>query len=83
MLLPGPEAMQLATWIGWRLQGTLGGLIAGLLFVLPGAVVVLALSMIYAAFGQVPLVAALFTGVQAAVLAVVIEALLRVVANAR
>ncbi len=78
MLLPGPEAMQLATWIGWRMHGTLGGLIAGLLFVLPGAAVVLALSMIYAAFGQVPLIAALFTGVQAAVVAVVIEALLRV-----
>ncbi len=78
MLLPGPEAMQLATWIGWRLHGTLGGLIAGLLFVLPGALVVLVLSMIYAAFGQVPLIAALFTGVQAAVVAVVLEALLRV-----
>lgn len=78
MLLPGPEAMQLATWIGWRTHGTPGGLIAGLLFVLPGAVVVLILSMIYAAFGQVPLIAALFTGVQAAVVAVVIEALLRV-----
>lgn len=78
MLLPGPEAMQLATWIGWRLHGTLGGLIAGLLFVLPGAAVVLALSIVYATFGQLPLVAALFTGVQAAVVAVVIEALLRV-----
>ena len=66
MLLPGPEAMQLATWIGWRLHGTIGGLIAGLLFVLPGAAVVLALSMIYASFGQVPLIAACFTGVQAA-----------------
>ena len=78
MLLPGPEAMQLATWIGWRLKGTPGGLIAGLLFVLPGAAVVLVLSMIYAAFGAVPIIAALFTGVQAAVVAVVIEALLRV-----
>ena len=82
MLLPGPEAMQLATWIGWRLKGTPGGLIAGLLFVLPGAAVVLVLSMIYAAFGTgtgtVPIIAALFTGVQAAVVAVVIEALLRV-----
>ena len=78
MLLPGPEAMQLATWIGWRKHGTLGGLIAGGLFVLPGAAIVLALSMIYAAWGQVPVVAALFTGVQAAVLAVVVEALLRV-----
>ena len=82
MLLPGPEAMQLATWIGWRLHGTLGGLIAGLLFVLPGAIVVLALSMIYAAFGEVPLIAALFTGVQAAVVAVVLEALLRVAKRA-
>lgn len=78
MLLPGPEAMQLATWIGWRLRGVPGGLLAGLLFVMPGALVVLALSAIYAALGQVPLVAALFTGVQAAVVAVVIEALLRV-----
>ena len=78
MLLPGPEAMQLATWIGWRLHGVKGGLIAGGLFVLPGALVVLALSLIYAAFGQVPLIAALFTGVQAAVIAIVIEALIRV-----
>ena len=78
MLLPGPEAMQLATWIGWRKHGTIGGLIAGGLFVLPGAMVILALSMIYVAFGTLPLVAALFIGIQAAVLAVVAEALLRV-----
>jgi chromate transporter len=78
MLLPGPEAMQLATWIGWRLHGVKGGLIAGGLFVLPGAAVVLTLSLIYAAFGQVPVIAALFTGVQAAVIAIVIEALIRV-----
>ena len=78
MLLPGPEAMQLATWIGWRLHGVKGGLIAGGLFVLPGAAVVLTLSLVYAAFGQVPLIAALFTGVQAAVIAIVIEALIRV-----
>lgn len=78
MLLPGPEAMQLATWIGWRLHGVTGGLIAGGLFVLPGALVVLALSLVYAAFGEVPLVAALFTGVQAAVIAIVVEALIRV-----
>jgi chromate transporter len=78
MLLPGPEAMQLATWIGWRLRGVPGGLLAGLLFVLPGAAVVLVLSVLYAMLGQVPLVAALFTGVQAAVVAVVVEALLRV-----
>ena len=78
MLLPGPEAMQLATWTGWRMHGLTGGLIAGLLFVLPGAAVVLALSMIYGAYGNIPMVAALFTGVQAAVVAIVIEALLRV-----
>jgi chromate transporter len=78
MLLPGPEAMQLASWIGWRLRGVAGGLLAGLLFVMPGAAVILALSVLYATLGQVPLVAALFTGVQAAVVAVVIEALLRV-----
>jgi chromate transporter len=78
MLLPGPEAMQLATWIGWRLHGVKGGLIAGGLFVLPGAAIVLALSLIYAALGDVPLVAAMFTGVQAAVIAIVLEALIRV-----
>lgn len=78
MVLPGPEAMQLATWSGWRLRGTIGGLIAGLLFVLPGAAVVLALAAIYAAFGSLPWVQALFMGVQAAVAIIVIEALLRV-----
>lgn len=82
MLLPGPEAMQLATYAGWSLHGWRGGLAAGTLFVLPGALVVLALSMIYAAFGEVPLVAALFFGVKAAVLAIVIEALLRVARRA-
>ena len=82
MLLPGPEAMQLATYAGWRLGGVAGGLIAGLLFVIPGALVVLALSMVYAAFGQVPLVAALFLGVQAAVLAIVLHALQRVAKKA-
>jgi chromate transporter len=78
MLLPGPEAMQLATYAGWRLHGTRGGLAAGLLFVLPGAFVVLALSMIYAAFGNVPVVAALFLGIKSAVLVIVVEALLRI-----
>ena len=82
MLLPGPEAMQLATYAGWRLHGVRGGLAAGLAFVLPGAAVVLALSMIYAAFGQVPFVAALFLGVKAAVLVIVIEALLRIAKRA-
>lgn len=78
MLLPGPEAMQLATYSGWRLHGLKGGLAAGLLFVLPGALVVLALAAIYAAFGNVPLVEALFLGVKAAVLVIVIEALIRI-----
>ncbi len=82
MLLPGPEAMQLATYAGWKLHGVKGGLAAGLLFVLPGAFVVLALTMIYGAFGSVPWIAALFYGVKAAVLAVVIEALLRVARRA-
>ena len=78
MLLPGPEAMQLATYAGWRLHGTLGGLVAGLLFVLPGAMVILALAAIYAIFGDVSLVNALFLGVKAAVIVIVIEALLKV-----
>jgi chromate transporter len=82
MLLPGPEAMQLATYIGWRLHGTLGGLVAGLLFVLPGAFVVLGLSIAYAHFGQVPIVEAAFVGIKAAVLVIVIEALLRVARRA-
>ena len=77
-LLPGPEAMQLATYAGWRLHGVKGGLAAGLLFVLPGAALILALSMLYAAFGSVPAVTALFTGIKAAVLAIVVEALLRI-----
>jgi chromate transporter len=78
MLLPGPEAMQLATYVGWRMHGLRGGLTAGLLFVIPGALVVLALSMLYAAFGKLPLVEALFIGIKAAVLAIVVEALLRI-----
>ncbi len=78
MLLPGPEAMQLATYVGWRLHGTIGGLAAGLLFVLPGAVIVLALSVAYAYFGRLPLVEAAFVGIKAAVIVIVIEALLRV-----
>src|SRR3990170_7910096 len=82
MLLPGPEAMQLATYVGWRLHGTLGGLAAGLLFVLPGAIVVLGLSIAYAYFGQVPIVEAAFLGVKAAVLVIVVEALIRVARRA-
>lgn len=82
MLLPGPEAMQLATYVGWRLHGVAGGLAAGLLFVLPGSLVVLVLSMLYAAFGKLPVAEALFLGVKAAVLAIVIEALMRVAKRA-
>lgn len=82
MLLPGPEAMQLATYSGWRLHGVKGGLAAGLLFVLPGALVVLVLSMIYAAFGKVPAIEAVFFGIKAAVLVIVVEALLRIARKA-
>ena len=78
MLLPGPEAMQLATYAGWKLRGVRGGLLAGLLFVVPGALVMLALALAYAAWGNVGLVQALFLGVKAAVVMIVIEALLRV-----
>lgn len=82
MLLPGPEAMQLATYAGWRMHGVLGGLMAGLLFVVPGAIVVLVLAMIYAAFGNVPFVEAVFFGIKAAVLIIVVEALLRIAKKA-
>ena len=78
MLLPGPEAMQLATYAGWRLHGVIGGLIAGLLFVLPGAAIIMILAGIYSIYGDVPLVSALFYGVKAAVLVIVLEALVRV-----
>jgi chromate transporter len=81
-LLPGPEAQQLATWIGWRMHGVLGGIIGGLLFVLPGAFVMLALSLLYALAAQVSLVAAIFLGVKAAVLAIVVQAVLRVAGRA-
>jgi len=78
MLLPGPEAMQLATFAGWRLRGVPGGLIAGLLFVLPGAAVMFALATGYALYGNIPLVEAAFLGVQATVVAIVLEALFKV-----
>lgn len=78
MLLPGPEAAQLAIYIGWLLHRTRGGLIAGALFVLPGVVTLLALSIVYALYGQVPLIAAIFFGLKAAVLAMVMEAVLRI-----
>ena len=82
MLLPGPEAMQLATYAGWRLQGVVGGLIAGLLFVLPGAMVILGLATIYSLYGNLPLLSAVFLGVKAAVLIIVLEALIRVAKRA-
>jgi chromate transporter len=82
MLLPGPEAMQLATYAGWKMHGVKGGLVAGLLFVIPGALVVLALSLLYGSYGNLPWINAIFFGVKAAVLAIVIEALLRVAKRA-
>jgi chromate transporter len=78
MLLPGPEAQQLATYIGWLMHRTAGGIMAGGLFILPGIVSIMALSYVYAAYGQVGAVAALFFGLKAAVLAIVIEALVRI-----
>ncbi|WDA40277.1 chromate efflux transporter [Erythrobacter sp. BLCC-B19] len=81
-LLPGPEAQQLATWIGWRLHGWRGGLAAGLLFVIPGALIILALSVLYAIAANLAWVAALFLGVKAAVLAIVVQALLRIAGRA-
>ncbi len=82
MLLPGPEAQQLATWCGWKLRGAPGGLAAGLLFILPGALVMAILAAIAIAWGDVPAVRAVFAGVQAAVVAVVAQALLRLVGKA-
>ncbi|WP_170760528.1 chromate efflux transporter [Ruegeria lacuscaerulensis] len=75
MLLPGPEAMQLATYAGWRLRGVTGGLIAGALFVLPGAAIIAFLVGLYAAFGDLPLVQAGFLGVKATVIVIVLQAL--------
>ncbi|WP_460273762.1 chromate efflux transporter [Celeribacter sp. ULVN23_4] len=77
MMLPGPEAMQLATYCGWRLRGVPGGIIAGLFFVLPGALVMLALAALYARFGHLPASEALFLGVKATVVIVVLQALIR------
>jgi chromate transporter len=77
MLLPGPEAMQLATYAGWKLHGARGGLIAGLLFVAPGALIILTLSALYAWFGTLAPVTALFLGIKAAVLAILAQALFR------
>jgi chromate transporter len=78
MLLPGPEAQQLATYIGWLMHRTLGGLIAGGLFILPGIICIMALSYIYALWGHVPIITAMFFGLKTAVLAIVIEAVIRI-----
>src|SRR5215213_9416227 len=81
-LLPGPEAQQLATYVGWLLHGTRGGLVAGGLFVLPGVVALLVLSAIYVAFGTTTVVTALFAGLAPAVLAIVAQAVVRVAGRA-
>jgi chromate transporter len=78
MLLPGPEAQQLAVYIGWLMHRTLGGLIAGLLFILPGFLAILALSYVYVVFGDASVVEGLFFGLKAAVLAVVVQAVFRI-----
>lgn len=82
MLLPGPEAQQLATYIGWLLHRAKGGVAAGLLFILPGLAVILALSTVYVLWREVPLVSGLFFGLQAAVLAIVVEAVHRIAKRA-
>jgi chromate transporter len=78
MLLPGPEAQQLATYIGWLLHRIRGGLVAGIFFVLPGFVAILALSVLYAGFQETTLVQALFFGLKPAVIAIVVQAVLRI-----
>jgi chromate transporter len=78
MLLPGPEAQQLATYVGWLMHRTLGGIMAGGLFILPGIVAIMGLSWIYALYGKIGIVAALFFGLKAAVLAIVLEAVARI-----
>lgn len=82
MLLPGPEVQQLTIWIGWRLNGLIGGILAGMLFVLPGALIMMALAWLAAAQGDVAWVQSLFQGVQPVVVAVVLAAILRMVSKA-
>ena len=82
MLLPGPEAMQLATYAGWRQRGIAGGLLAGGLFVVPGAVVIAVLALIYGTYGQQPAVQAVFVGVQATVVVIVIGAMRKLIGSA-
>jgi hypothetical protein len=78
MVLPGPEAQQLATYIGWLMHRTWGGIVAGVLFVLPSLFILIALSWIYIAFGEMPLVAGLFYGIKPAVTAIVVQAAHRI-----
>src|SRR5262245_7209676 len=78
MLLPGPEAQQLAIYIGWLMHRTAGGLVAGILFVLPGFFSILVLSYIYAVYGNVTIVSGIFFGLKAAVLAIVVQAVIRI-----
>ncbi|MCH8499170.1 MAG: chromate efflux transporter [Marinobacter sp.] len=82
MLLPGPEAQQLATYIGWLMHGVKGGLVAGLLFILPGALMILGLSWLYVLLGNLTVVEGLFFGLKVAVLAIVVQALLRIAGRA-
>ncbi len=82
MMLPGPEAQQLATWLGWRLHGTGGGMIAGLSFILPGAALMIVLAWLAAAYGEVPLIAALFGGIQPVVIALVLAAMAKIAGRA-
>jgi chromate transporter len=82
MILPGPEAQQLAIYIGWKLHGKRGGVVAGTLFVLPSMFVLLALSIVYVQFGTLPWVAAMFIGLKLAVIALVLLALLRIARTA-
>src|SRR6476660_593947 len=78
MLLPGPEAQQLAIYIGWLLHRTVGGIVAGVFFVLPSVFILLALSLIYVLYGNVPWVTAFFYGLKPAVVAIVAEAVIRI-----
>jgi len=78
MLIPGPEALQLAVWIGWRFHGTAGGVVAGLCFILPSVLLLLGLSFLYAVHGDVPAVAAALAGLKATVIALIVQALVRI-----
>jgi chromate transporter len=82
MLLPGPEALQLAVWLGWRLHGLAGGLVAGLCFIVPSMAILLVLSFVYALHGDLPVVAAALTGLKATVIALIAQALVRIARRA-